>query len=340
MFRINNRGPPRISDLPPLPPDFDTPGMNPPPLPADHPYPFEKPPAPERPSVNQLPPVHERPSPGRPYMPDTNLPQNNRPWTRPSHRPGNNRRPIPPYKPMPPQDSSFYLDNDDKPVPKPIDMSTNHSINDKELSSQSDNTKQSITQDEIITKKQTKYQPPLKQDKVVAEDTLILGSDLQPIPIPTHGENSAKPVNSQETSASHKTSIISSETNAETKSTHLTESTSSIPRNVTMTTLRVETSSSVQVIASTRTTIEIQPSIVPLESNTETTLRPIISTASNLQTTILESSRVTEEPNNNHVSTPTDGLGTKLLTTKSSTAEITRTTPVATFYKTSGNYFS
>ncbi|XP_020709953.2 uncharacterized protein LOC105689295 [Athalia rosae] len=106
--RINNRGPPRISDVPPLPPDFDTPGMNPPPLP-EQPYPFEKPPAIDRPSANQLPP--ERPV-QRPFVndvPDHMGPQgNNRPgfgglWNRPQG-PTGTRRPIPPYKPLPPQD--------------------------------------------------------------------------------------------------------------------------------------------------------------------------------------------------------------------------------------------
>ncbi|XP_043262800.1 uncharacterized protein LOC122403373 [Colletes gigas] len=117
--RINNRGPPRISDVPPLPPDFDTPGMNPPP-PPDHPYPFEKPPAPDRPLVNQLPP--ERPV--RPFvngvpLPEQIVPQGNRPWT--WNRPGGNRRPIPPYKPLPPSlDSSFHREKeqDDKHTDK------------------------------------------------------------------------------------------------------------------------------------------------------------------------------------------------------------------------------
>ncbi|XP_050591420.1 uncharacterized protein LOC126922673 isoform X2 [Bombus affinis] len=118
--RINNRGPPRISDVPPLPPDFDTPGMNPPP-PPDHPYPFEKPPAPDRPLINQLPP--ERPI--RPFvngvpLPEQIVPQGNRPWT--WNRPGGNRRPIPPYKPLPPSTNSTLnreKEQDDKTSDKP-----------------------------------------------------------------------------------------------------------------------------------------------------------------------------------------------------------------------------
>jgi len=54
--------------VPPLPSDFDTPGMNPPPPPSSHPYPFEKPPAPDRPL---LPP--ERPI--RPFISGVPLPE-------------------------------------------------------------------------------------------------------------------------------------------------------------------------------------------------------------------------------------------------------------------------
>ena len=71
----------------PLPADFDTPGMNPPPLP-DHPYPFETPPTPSPPSQNQLPPEF----PVRPFingvpLPESIVPQE-RPWQRPHNRPG------------------------------------------------------------------------------------------------------------------------------------------------------------------------------------------------------------------------------------------------------------
>ena len=110
--RINNRGPPRISDVPPLPPDFDTPGMNPPPPPppplsSSHPYPFEKPPAPDRPSLNQLPP--ERPV--RPFISGVPLPEQVvPPWSWDLSHNGN-RRPILSYKPSaPPLDSSFHRD--------------------------------------------------------------------------------------------------------------------------------------------------------------------------------------------------------------------------------------
>ncbi|XP_076765417.1 calcium-binding EGF-like domain-containing protein pawn isoform X2 [Xylocopa sonorina] len=140
--RINNRGPPRISDVPPLPPDFDTPGMNPPP-PPDHPYPFEKPPAPDRPMVNQLPP--ERPI--RPFvngvpLPEQIVPQGNRPWT--WNRPGGNRRPISPYKPLPPSSDSTFnreKEQDDKHSDKPqadLNSSTEESTTRKEDTEQNE----------------------------------------------------------------------------------------------------------------------------------------------------------------------------------------------------------
>ncbi|KAL6263147.1 hypothetical protein P5V15_005947 [Pogonomyrmex californicus] len=109
--RINNRGPPRISDVPPLLSDFDTPGMNPPPPPlsSSHPYPFEKPPAPDRPL---LPP--ERPI--RPFINGVPLPEQVvPPWSwGSSHNTSyihGNRRPTVPYKPsLPSLDSSFHRD--------------------------------------------------------------------------------------------------------------------------------------------------------------------------------------------------------------------------------------
>lgn len=81
FFRINNRGPPRISEAQLLPLDLISPVINPPPLPT-----YEQPPAPHKPSINQLPPN----PPGRPFVngipiPEQIVPQ--RPWNRPN-RPG------------------------------------------------------------------------------------------------------------------------------------------------------------------------------------------------------------------------------------------------------------
>lgn len=108
--RINNRGPPRITDVPPLPPDFNLPA--PPKLPPTGPVPppvSTRPPAPypfEIPPSNVSP---KRPYPGKPgngisetgngrpgfYKPPTAPPWNRR---RPTKRPNPY---VPPYKPLP-----------------------------------------------------------------------------------------------------------------------------------------------------------------------------------------------------------------------------------------------
>ncbi|XP_073847496.1 calcium-binding EGF-like domain-containing protein pawn isoform X2 [Musca autumnalis] len=96
--RINNRGPPRISDTQPLPIDYDnghktqgTSSMRPPP------YPFDRP---ERPFITGVP-IPEQIVPVRP-----GFVSNRPPWHRNKPRPPittsiGGRRPIPQYKPIP-----------------------------------------------------------------------------------------------------------------------------------------------------------------------------------------------------------------------------------------------
>lgn len=89
--RINNRGPPKISDVPALPPDFDVPAA----------------PLPPPPLGQMPPPVTRMPTPypfDIPHTSPTKRPGFYRPVTIP---PWNRRKPprrpnVPPYKPMPP----------------------------------------------------------------------------------------------------------------------------------------------------------------------------------------------------------------------------------------------
>ncbi|XP_057652255.1 uncharacterized protein LOC130891484 [Diorhabda carinulata] len=111
--RINNRGPPRITDMPALPPDFDVPaplppppiGQKPPPMSTTRlptPYPFDVP------NPNMSPVLDKRPSFYRPLTAP--------PWKR--RRPPNNhhrRPPIPPYKPMPPFSTELISLTSEKP---------------------------------------------------------------------------------------------------------------------------------------------------------------------------------------------------------------------------------
>lgn len=116
--RINNRGPPRITDVAPLPPDFDMPAPLPPPPIAQMPppqsttkmptpYPFEVPPqntSPIKPFLNGIP-IPEQLVPTGGHRPGIRRPVTIPPWKRPQRRPPNpQRRPppdVPPYKPMP-----------------------------------------------------------------------------------------------------------------------------------------------------------------------------------------------------------------------------------------------
>ncbi|XP_025830796.1 uncharacterized protein LOC108738697 [Agrilus planipennis] len=119
--RINNRGPPRISDVPALPPNFDIPTSQlpeplydqmPPPVTSSKPitpYPFDVPPY----KTSPVRPVNKRPS----YIGPISHPS----WTHSSQRrPTPPRRPKPPYKPIPlfsaERNSSFTSDFPDEDV--------------------------------------------------------------------------------------------------------------------------------------------------------------------------------------------------------------------------------
>ncbi|KAK5647794.1 hypothetical protein RI129_002686 [Pyrocoelia pectoralis] len=128
--RINNRGPPRISDVPILPPDFDTgtpqlplPPLGPVPPPVapskvPTPYPFDLPPqntSPIRPHISLLEQMN-RPGIHRPISIPT--------WNRPNGFPNGSRRPVNPYRrPKPPF----------KPIPiyKPEEGSTTSTSTEK-----------------------------------------------------------------------------------------------------------------------------------------------------------------------------------------------------------------
>ncbi|CAH0551973.1 unnamed protein product [Brassicogethes aeneus] len=121
--RINNRGPPRITDVPALPPDFDVPaplpppplGQKPPPPSSTRmptPYPFDVPPnniSPVQTFGNPIPISGEQIG-TRPafYRPVTMRPWNNR---RPTRRPT-----IPSYKPLPAIPSDYISLTSEKPM--------------------------------------------------------------------------------------------------------------------------------------------------------------------------------------------------------------------------------
>lgn len=313
--------------------------MNPPPL-LDYPYPFEKPPALGRPSINQLPPIQERPTPPRPFVngistSESVVSMNNRPLNRPFQRPVNNQRPTGSYNPLIPDGGYYFESENNKDTLKPTNISITQSVNDKDIK-----TSELVTEEIITTQKPPKYQPPLDQHKKVADNTLVLGSDLQPIPIPTQLENNENPVVPLD---NHKSSeLINSSQEISIKSESI-ESTTIGQSGITRTTLKIETSSSIQVIEPTRTIIEVQPSIVPLENNSDN-INSMFS-ISNETKTVIEPSKVSTNSaynNNYHISTPTDGLLTEVTTTKiiniiKKTSQSSMST--TSFHKNSGRSF-
>ncbi|XP_072757388.1 uncharacterized protein Pwn [Anoplolepis gracilipes] len=369
--RINNRGPPRISDAPPLPPDFDTAGMNPPPPPpslsSSHPYPFEKPPVPDRPSLNQLPP--ERPV--RPFINGVPLPEQVvPPWTwEPPHN--GNRRPVPSYKPSPPPlDSSFHRDKnlsttensqyDLKPESEISQGSStikkdashhetlieedtkNHTNNfnvDKdrvELTTTSNNsaiqntTKKSEIEESI--KKHIvnhKYHTPLKENKINGEETLILG-------VPTDYVSSTYTTRHPEPSKT----ITSS--NGQVKVTKSSKS----DEKASFVTSKVEkpiekTSIATKTFSTTTLNIETSSSVQVIESiPTKVILRPTPAASAELNgdtksSINLEPSSALDveytEPTSS-VSTPTEGLPTSYLKSSATMEKsvVRSTTPVLT----------
>lgn len=103
--RINNRGPPRISEAQVPGNDLQDPNKPAQPQsPAGSPYPFDRPEGPLRPFLTGVPlPEQIVPSMQQNYNRPGFVSQNRPPWKRPRPRPpiNVNRRPIPPYRPIP-----------------------------------------------------------------------------------------------------------------------------------------------------------------------------------------------------------------------------------------------
>ncbi|XP_066601025.1 uncharacterized protein pwn [Prorops nasuta] len=310
--RINNRGPPRISDVPPLDPDFYTPGLNPPPPPSEHPYPFEKPAPPEK--------------PGRPFLngvplPEQIVPQSNRPWN--WNRPGSNARPIPPYKPLPALDSIFHKNKEnpsgeeqsEKPGGKP-------EISTQAFNSTSEDRREEVTPSVVgnnadsTTDKNNndgtrKPQKNPSRDKIKSDDTLILGipnestlgirvtsylSSPKPV-IPLDAE--VKVSKGGKPGEAWKSSVKKNDA----KSSDVTKTIDSFPT----TTLNIETSSSVQVIEPTTTNIRIETTATSSSVLQKEPIPSSVPASSQSSTIILEPS-TTANYEISTSATPTEGL--------------------------------
>jgi hypothetical protein len=120
--RINNRGPPRISEAQPIPQDYEA-ALTPPSSTSKPPYPFERPDGPIRPFLTGVP-IPEQIVPNlQPNYRPSFVSQNRPPWQLNRPRPPiSSRRPPPPsYKPIP----QYRPEND---------MTLNHSDEMKNIS--------------------------------------------------------------------------------------------------------------------------------------------------------------------------------------------------------------
>lgn len=171
--RINNRGPPRITDVPALPPDFDMPapplpppplGQMPPPVSSTRmptPYPFDIPPqntSPVRPHINGVP-LPEQLIPSSSKRPGIYRPVTIPPWSRPPHRrPLPHRRPtIPHYKPLPPYngESAQISITSDRPAEDILTLDLGAQLEpsstQEEVNSTVNNEKESEDEEEVTT---------------------------------------------------------------------------------------------------------------------------------------------------------------------------------------------
>lgn len=349
--RINNRGPPRISDMAPLPPDFNTPGMNPPPLPppqSEPPYPFETPPPPlTTPKKPLLPDLPMRPFITGVPLPESIVPQE-RPWQRPFNRPGINRRPIPPYKPLPTQ-SSFHKEKPQK-VDKPLVIpgSTEQKPGNIDDNSEDIHTIESTKRPETDYFFTNKYQDTLSELKPNQQTTTEKSFDEvknQEISSPNKSQTISisnqlmngivsdtllpKPVIPLETESPlvlhSKDSVQTDDSDNGVIPSISPETTTQQP--VFQTTLNIETSSSVQLIENTQIVTEMHPTIIPLEESST-----IIPSMLNL-----EPSRVVKED--------TELKSTSVIPTEGLISSVTKMefppfrTPVHPFYSASATNF-
>ncbi|XP_033218717.1 uncharacterized protein LOC117174095 isoform X4 [Belonocnema kinseyi] len=366
--RINNRGPPRISDMAPLPPDFDNLAMSSPPQldRLDHPYPVETSLTSSSSSSNKMPPDF----PVRPIItgvsPSESIVSQERPWQQTYNRHSNNHRPIPPYKPLPTEllyHKRRPEDNPDKPLDlqvqesmsehnsgKKVDHEENKSENPKksEKSSQknesfiklkdfqNENETEFRINGEITTKK---YQSSVQIDKT--QNSLSLNNS-QLISVPNKSSYGIdpdtilpKPVIPLESGSS---AVLESEGTSQSDNCKDSDvfpsiTTETTSETVFKTTLNIETSSSVQLIENAHTLTNVHSTAASAEKNNKHL------TASTLLLDLDPSKAVEEDVEiKSSFSTPTVGLTSFVRTTESSlktyTHPVHSTSPTFTYPKT------
>ncbi|XP_050447634.1 uncharacterized protein LOC126849645 isoform X2 [Cataglyphis hispanica] len=282
--RINNRGPPRISDVPPLPPDFDTPDGN------------------RRPisSYKSSPPPLDSS-----FHRDKNFSMTE-----------NSQHDLKPESEISQASSTIKKDASHQGTLIEDDDAKNHTSNfgvDKdrvEIVANNDSAIPNTTKKSEIeesTKKHhivNKYHTPLKENKINGEETLILGVATDYI-TPTHTTRHPEP---SKATTSSQVKVTKSSKSEEKASFATFKVEKPIEKTTTKTfstsTLNIETSSSVQVIESIPTKVVLRPTFADsAESSTD------IKSAVSLEPSSVSDVTEYTEPMSS-VSTPTDGLPT------------------------------
>lgn len=183
--RINNRGPPRISEAQPLPNDFEQ--QLPPSTMRPPPYPFDRPDGPVRPFINGVPiPEQIVPSMQQNFNRPGFISQNRPPWQRPRPRPPitGNRRPIPPYQPVPSMPE--YHPEDDVQLTT-LEIESNSTLVDANPTDPSfDNSGYAVTPEEAIESTSTEVlmstsKVPLKKEDFSKKKEKLKSSEKKPV---------------------------------------------------------------------------------------------------------------------------------------------------------------
>lgn len=251
--RINNRGPPRISEAQVPINDIQEPSK------VAQPYPFDRPDGPLRPFLTGVPiPEQIVPSMQQNYRPGF-ISQNRPPWQRPRPRPpiNANRRPIPPYRPIPtlteylkPEEEKIIHQNLSEPNEKPVNEADIEIPNDEDddVSIEEETSPDPLNKDEL-KKKPEKKKPfiPVNEYEIQSTPSLvtIIQSTSEVNAVPEDDKTFIK--STEEFSASHLESSINDDGSISQYTTSIIETPTLIP----VTTIETFTSISQPEIIST-----------------------------------------------------------------------------------------
>ncbi|XP_055702107.1 uncharacterized protein LOC129801249 isoform X3 [Phlebotomus papatasi] len=267
--RINNRGPPRISDAQPIGEFEATPtsSLRPPP-----PYPFDRPEGPVRPFLTGVPiPEQIVPSMQQNYRPGF-ISQNRPPWQRPRPpRPplgSNTRRPIPPYKPLP---LSEHLQGKDPPTLPPLTTSTAETVTEGNMTETNldVNTYEVSVEgpEQDVKKESTEEDVPVKKEELSKKKDKPKSTEKKPIIPVTPFEITSSTEMASKVTTSTVAEIVSSD-RKETSSVQIESSIEDIP---------VPSSISTETIEKVPEITKI-PSEIPLETSSAMTKLEISTT--------------------------------------------------------------